>query len=119
MPATCKTLVHGNNLEPGPYVWCEVRDSGCGMDAEVADRIFDPFFTTKFTGRGLGMSAALGIIKGHGGGFMMETGPGQRLHHFLPFAGSSDRGDRAPPTRPPNPPEAHGGPGRQTHPGRG
>jgi CheY-like chemotaxis protein len=81
-----KKMVNGDNLLPGPLVWCEVRDSGCGMDSEVADRVFDPFFTTKFTGRGLGMSAALGIIKGHGGGFRMETGPanGSAISFLLP-----------------------------------
>jgi PAS domain S-box-containing protein len=81
-----KKLVNGNNLEPGRYVWCEVRDSGCGMAKEVAERIFDPFFTTKFTGRGLGMSAALGIVTGHGGGFRMETGPasGSSISFLLP-----------------------------------
>ncbi len=84
--AQLQKMVNGSNLAAGRYVWCEVRDSGCGMDAEVAGRIFDPFFTTKFTGRGLGMSAALGILKGHGGGFMMETGPasGSSISFLLP-----------------------------------
>jgi CheY-like chemotaxis protein len=52
----------------------------------VANRIFDPFFSTKFAGRGLGMSAALGIIKGHDGGFQMETGPasGSTISFLLP-----------------------------------
>jgi two-component system cell cycle sensor histidine kinase/response regulator CckA len=81
-----KKVINGSRLNPGPYVWCEVRDSGCGMEPEVADRIFDPFFTTKFAGRGLGMSAALGIIKGHDGGFQMETGPasGSTISFLLP-----------------------------------
>ncbi len=101
-----KKLVNGNNLEPGCYVWCEVRDSGCGMDAEVAERIFDPFFTTKFTGRGLGMSAALGILTGHGGGFMMETGPasGSTISFLLPAhqteVGQSRRRSRRAPRAP-------------------
>jgi len=79
-------VVGGRAFKPGPMVWCEVRDSGCGMDDDVAGRIFDPFFTTKFAGRGLGMSAALGIIKGHGGGFVMETGPasGSTISFLLP-----------------------------------
>jgi PAS domain S-box-containing protein len=81
-----KKVVGGESLAPGPYVWCEVRDSGCGMDKETALRIFDPFFTTKFAGRGLGMSAALGIIKAHSGGFTLDTGPasGTTMTFLLP-----------------------------------
>jgi PAS domain S-box-containing protein len=84
--ADMSRLANGGALSPGPHVWCEVRDSGCGMEDEVAERIFDPFFTTKFTGRGLGMSAALGIIKTHDGGFWMETGPasGSTISFLLP-----------------------------------
>lgn len=55
------------NLEEGLYVFIEVADTGCGMDPETAKRVCEPFFTTKFTGRGLGMAATLGIIRGHNG----------------------------------------------------
>jgi len=63
-------------LEPGPYVCVEIADTGCGMSEEVLQRIFEPFFTTKFTGRGLGLSAVLGIVKGHKGFLRVKSRPG-------------------------------------------
>lgn len=61
----------------GKFVFLEVRDNGCGMSRETLARIFDPFFTTKFTGRGLGMSAVMGIIKAHNGALFVESEPGK------------------------------------------
>ncbi|HEU4950414.1 MAG TPA: ATP-binding protein, partial [Holophagaceae bacterium] len=63
-------------LQPGDYAVLEVQDTGCGMAPEVQARIFDPFFTTKTTGRGLGLSALLGIMRGHRGGIELESAPG-------------------------------------------
>lgn len=61
----------------GDYVMLEVADNGCGMDDDARSRVFEPFYTTKFTGRGLGLVAVLGIIRGHDAGIMVESAPGR------------------------------------------
>ena len=61
---------------PGLYVYLDVVDTGCGMNEVIQQRIFEPFFTTKFTGRGLGMAAVLGVIRGHKGAILVSSQPG-------------------------------------------
>ncbi|MEI6205765.1 MAG: response regulator [Desulfuromonadales bacterium] len=63
--------------EPGNYVFLEVSDNGCGISKDIISRLFDPFFTIKFTGRGLGMSAVMGIMKAHSGALFVETEVGK------------------------------------------
>src|SRR5436190_13261978 len=67
----------GEMLKPGQYVSLQVHDTGAGMSEETTRKIFDPFFTTKFAGRGLGLSAVLGIVRAHRGAPKLYSQPGR------------------------------------------
>ncbi|HWR54259.1 MAG TPA: PAS domain S-box protein [Bryobacteraceae bacterium] len=77
--------LEGWDITPGDYVFLEVRDTGCGMDEATRARIFDPFFTTKFQGRGLGLAAVAGIVRGHKGAIRVRTAPGRGTSFHLLF----------------------------------
>jgi PAS domain S-box-containing protein len=66
-----------DDLSEGEYAYLEISDSGCGMDEVTINRIFEPFFSSKFTGRGLGLAAVLGIVRGHQGALEVSSEPGQ------------------------------------------
>lgn len=77
----------GEPLASGSYVSLEVHDSGYGMDEATVARIFDPFFSTKKAGRGLGLAAVLGIVRGHHGGICVysEVGKGTTFKVLFPI----------------------------------
>jgi PAS domain S-box-containing protein len=76
----------GDTLAPGRYAVLEISDNGVGMDESTRGRVFEPFFSTKFTGRGLGLSAVLGIVRQHGGALMVtsELGAGSTFRALFP-----------------------------------
>lgn len=67
------------------WVILRVSDSGCGMDESTLERIFDPFFSTKFTGRGLGLPAVQGIVRGHGAALLVESRKGDGTDFTIYF----------------------------------
>jgi nitrogen-specific signal transduction histidine kinase/CheY-like chemotaxis protein len=83
---------NGNDLPPGRYVMLEVEDTGCGMEERTVAHIFDPFYTTKFTGRGLGLAAAQGIVRAHKGSIRVISAPniGSTFRILLPGSAVAD-----------------------------
>jgi two-component system cell cycle sensor histidine kinase/response regulator CckA len=75
----------GPQPPPGTYVCLEVTDNGPGLDRETKARIFDPFFSTKGSGRGLGLAAALGIMRSHKGALRLVSEPGRGATFTLAF----------------------------------
>ena len=89
------------DLKQGTYVVLEVQDNGTGMDEQTQARIFEPFFTTKFTGRGLGLAAVLGIVRGHSGAIhvLSTPGGGSTFRVLLPAAAVQQDSAREQPQR--------------------
>ena len=75
---TAETLAYPG-VEPGRFVRLLVRDTGSGMDAEVAARAFEPMFTTKASGQGtgLGLATVYTIVTQAGGMIDLSSRPGQ------------------------------------------
>lgn len=78
-----------HDLAPGPVVLLEVEDNGVGMSPDLVERAFEPYQSTKFTGRGLGLAAVQGIVRGHGGSLFIKSEPnsGTRVRVAFPAEG--------------------------------
>jgi CheY-like chemotaxis protein len=94
-------------LPAGEYVVLEVEDDGPGLAPEAASKVFDPFYSTKGAGRGLGLAAVLGIVRGHHGAIRADPRPGggSRFRVWLPAGHLEPRRDEPGP-RPSSPPAA-------------
>ncbi len=95
-PEYIDSLDVGDHLQPGQFIFVEVSDTGCGMSEETRVRMFDPFFTTKATGRGLGLAATLGILRGHSGAIRVysEEGQGTAIKLLLPAMANCEAPNR-------------------------
>jgi CheY-like chemotaxis protein len=84
-----RDFVADTDVAEGTFVELAVTDTGCGMDEATRSRVFEPFFSSKSTGRGLGMAAVLGIVRGHKGAIRIasEVGKGTTVTVLLPAAG--------------------------------
>lgn len=87
-PELVRTAVVLENCDCDECICIEVSDNGCGIKSEDLRRIFEPFYSTKFMGRGLGLSAVLGIVRGHRGAMTVtsEVGRGTTFRVLLPMA---------------------------------
>ncbi len=92
-----RRLFAGQTVPPGRYACVSVSDDGCGMSRETLARVFEPFFSNKGAGRGLGLSAMLGVVRAHRGFVHVESEPGKGTRFTLAFpistrvAGGSER----------------------------
>lgn len=75
-------------VQTGPHVKFEVRDTGHGMDEETQSHLFEPFFTTKdkSRGTGLGMATVHGTVSQSGGCVTVASklGEGTTIQIYLP-----------------------------------
>lgn len=93
---TLSRAVIGSEVPEGEFCLLEVSDDGSGMSEETINQIFDPFFSTKGTGRGLGLSTTLGVVRRHGGALLVESRGGSGSRFVVAFPRIAEPVDRQP-----------------------
>jgi CheY-like chemotaxis protein len=99
-PGAIRDALEGWPIDSGLHAFLDVRDTGCGMDAEARTKIYDPFFTTKFQGRGLGLAAVAGIVRSHKGAIQLTTAPGAGSTFRVFFPATPQAAAKGSPTQP-------------------
>jgi hypothetical protein len=81
-----RELVIRTERDDDDRVRLSVRDTGMGIDAQVADRLFEAFYTTKTDGMGMGLSVSRSIIEAHCGRLWATNndGPGSTFSFGVP-----------------------------------
>ncbi|MCK5036459.1 MAG: response regulator [Candidatus Sabulitectum sp.] len=92
----------GKKLSIGKYVCMDVCDEGIGMSSDEIQKALDPFFSSKFYGRGLGLSASLGLAQTHNGTIKItsEPGHGTTVRVLIPACNTTQDTVRMPGTSP-------------------
>ncbi|MEM7112051.1 MAG: response regulator [Chloroflexota bacterium] len=85
-------FVAKERVKPGPYVCLQISDTGRGVSEADKKRIFDPYYSTKGQGRGLGLSATLGIIRSYEGHLALSSvlGEGSQFRVYFPAGAYQD-----------------------------
>jgi PAS domain S-box-containing protein len=77
-----RELAISTQKESSERVRVAVKDSGSGIDPQLANRMFEAFYTTKRSGIGMGLSISRTIVEQHGGRLwaVPNDGPGTTFH---------------------------------------
>jgi signal transduction histidine kinase len=67
------TFHDAQRTQPGTFVVLTITNEGEVLSPKVLERSFEPFYSTKFLGRGLGLAAANGTARRHGGAMRLEA----------------------------------------------